>query len=79
MFPHIHNDELALYDKSQEYYLGGIGTHDPCNSRAVSYHIALWSYQIDPRDCPAARRQFDSYVLAVGTANNLLGLLLAAQ
>ena len=48
---------LALYTQyfpesceeiSQAYYSGGIRTHDPCNSRAVSY-------QLDYRDCPVAR------------------------
>ena len=33
---------------SQAYTSGGIRTHDPCNSRAVSY-------QLDYRGCPAAR------------------------
>ena len=48
---------LALYTQffpescekiSQAYYSDGIQTHDPCNSRAVSY-------QLDYRDCPVAR------------------------
>ena len=48
---------LALYTQyflescekiSQACYSGGIRTHDPCNSRAVSY-------QLDYRGCPAAR------------------------
>ena len=38
----------VLWKKSQAFYSGGIRTHDPCNSRAVSY-------QLDHRDCPVAR------------------------
>ena len=34
--------------KSQACYLGGIWTHDLCNSRAVSYQLDHW-------DCPVAR------------------------
>ena len=29
----------ALWKKSQAYYSGGIQTHNPCNSRAVSYQL----------------------------------------
>ena len=36
---------------SQVCYSGGIRTHDPRNSRAVSY-------QLDYRDCPVARGSF---------------------
>ena len=38
----------VLWKKSQAFYSGGIRTHDPCNSRAMSY-------QLDHRDCPVAR------------------------
>ena len=31
-----------LWKKSQAFYSGGIRTHDPCNSRAVSYQIMVW-------------------------------------
>ena len=53
----IHRCVLALYTQyfpescekiSQACYSGGIRTHDPCNSRAVSY-------QLDYRGCPVAR------------------------
>ena len=30
---------LKLLIYTQACYLGGIGTHDPCNSRAVSYQL----------------------------------------
>ena len=45
-FIHVHRCVLALYtryfpelceNKSQVYYVGGIRTHDLCNSRAVGY------------------------------------------
>ena len=47
-FYHIHRCVLALYTQyfpescekiSQACYSGGIRTHDPCNSRAVSYQL----------------------------------------
>ena len=39
---------LSCEKISQACYSGRIRTHDPCNSRAVSY-------QLDYRGCPAAR------------------------
>ena len=55
---YIHRYVLALYTFStfpescekisQACYSGVIRTHDPCNSRAVSY-------QLDYRGCPVAR------------------------
>ena len=62
---------LALYTRyfpesceqiSRACYSVGVRTHYmyPCNSRAVSY-------QLDYRDCPAARGQCESDVLAAGT------------
>ena len=44
---------------SQAYYSGGIQTHDPYNSRAVSY-------QLDNQDCPVARGSLNS----IGTHND---------
>ena len=57
VFLPIHRCVLALYTQyfpescekiSQACDSGGIRTHDPCNSRAVSY-------QLDYRGCPVAR------------------------
>ena len=45
-------------NKSPAYFSGWIPTHDPCNSRAVSY-------QLDCRDCPVARGS--SNPIAAGT------------
>ena len=46
---------------SQAYYSGGIRTHDPGNSRAVSY-------QLDYRGCPVARGSSNPMFLSAGTA-----------
>ena len=57
VFTHTHMCVSTVYSvlspesceqMSQACYSGGIRTHDPCNSRAVSY-------QLDYRGCPVAR------------------------
>ena len=67
VFTQIHRCMLALYTqyfpescekKSQAYYLGGIRTHDPCNSRAVSC-------QLDYRGCPVARGSLNPVLVRV--------------
>ena len=59
----LNQNVLALCTRYvfPKYHSSGIQTHDLCNSRAVSY-------QLDHRDCPAAKRQFEFYILAAGTA-----------
>ena len=43
--------------RSQAYYLGGIRTHKPCNSRTVSYQLDYW-------DCPVARGRSNLFFLS---------------
>ena len=63
--PHTHrllavlNTSPSSVKKNHPYYLGGIRTHDLCNSRAVSY-------QLDYRDCPVARGSSKNYLKIKG-------------
>ena len=70
----IHRCVLELYTQylpescekiSQAYYSDGIWTHNPRNSRAVSY-------QLDYRGCPLARDSFNPMFWQRGYRNNII-------